>query len=253
MAANGSPCQCTSGLSTANRALGLLAVQPEGAVVVGAEAGRLGVVDQRQREGPRGAIDLRADRGLGHVERHDHPARPAGAERGQARQQLAHLVAVPVADDRDGDVHARPGQVRLRQRHAGVGQQRLVDAVRRQRPVDADGGVVPEDAALVLRRVVVVSCRSRRCRSAPRSRAPGREAQSWRWLSAVSSTPTQRPKLGEPRRMSTATSNTAPCVTRTSCPAAAGAGSAARLAAAAVVVLHEIHVQPGGLLKARRL
>ena len=38
----------------------------------------------------------------------------------------------------------------------------------------------------------------------------------WRWLSAVSSTATYRPKVGLPLRMSTATSSTLPSITRTS-------------------------------------
>ena len=40
------------------------------------------------------------------------------------------------------------------------------------------------------------------------------------WLSAFSRSPTQRPKVGEERRRSTATSNTSPCTTRTSLPCA---------------------------------
>lgn len=68
---------------------------------------------------------------------------------------------------------------------------------------------------------------------------------------ALSSTAAHLPKVVEPWRMSTATSQAAPRTTRTSLPWACGAALVVQaaqhiLVADRVVVLHEIHVEAGG-------
>ena len=71
-------------------------------------------------------------------------------------------------------------------------------------PVDAEGGVVEAEAALGFLAVEVVAL-------------VGEEGvKNWRRLSAERRTATCLPKVGEPLRMSTATSQTAPRRTRTS-------------------------------------
>ena len=101
-----------------------------------------------------------------------------------------------------------------------------------ERPLDAELGVVPQQAALMLRRVVVGGLVEELGAFAEHHEAVCEAfgIHSWRWFCALRWVPNQRPKLGELLRRSTATSNTSPATTRTSFPAAAGSGSAARAA-----------------------
>ena len=112
--------------------------------------------------------------------------------------------------------------------------------------------IVPQQRALVRRRVVVSALVLEIGRLADSTRNPcanpGGTHSMW-LLASDSSAPTQRPKVGELRRRSTATSKTAPLTTRTSFPCGLlhlvmqpAQGVACR---AAVVVLHEIQVEPG--------
>ncbi len=88
------------------------------------------------------------------------------------------------------------------------------------RPLDADLRIVPAHADLVVGGVESVHLYCTTAES-PVTQKPWTKpggTQSWQWLSPERMALTQRPKVGEPGRMSTATSKISPARARTSLP-----------------------------------
>ena len=156
------------------------------------------------------------------------PGRPAG----RARSQDGPAEA-PKRDDTPapGGLPRAVGRLQLRAQGRAeaveeVGEARGGGVLGREgrvgdRPGDADGGVVPGHRQLVVRgRRSRCTC-TRRARARSTTQKPWAKpggTQSWRKFSPERTKPTHLPNVGEPRRMSTATSNISPSTARTSLP-----------------------------------